>query len=211
MQGRRSQVWALPAAAAEATMSKTARQTGDGRGAGRRRRGASVAALQAGQTAPDFSLPDEAGRVVSLAGALAQGPVVLAFLDGGDQKEAEAQLHAAAECAAPVGRNGGALLAISSHLLLPPADAALTLLRDADSAVAIRYGLGRSATGGARPATFVIDQTGMTVLSLTDAEASSGLAYMNVLPVLAALSRRASSRDPPTLGRPKKGSRAPEA
>ena len=35
-----------------------------------------------GQTAPDFSLPDAAGRTVSLAELRARGPVVLSFYRG---------------------------------------------------------------------------------------------------------------------------------
>jgi peroxiredoxin Q/BCP len=163
------------------------------------RRGAPAGALQAGQIAPDFSLPDEAGRVVSLTASLVQGPVVLVFLDGGERKAAEAQLPAATECATPVAERGGTLLAISSHRILAPADVAFTLLRDADSLVATRYGLGRSGSGTGRSATFVIDQSGMTILSLIDAKAGSDLAYSNVLPVLAALTRRAPPWDSQAL------------
>ena len=35
-----------------------------------------------GQPAPDFTLPDAAGRPVSLKGLLARGPVVLSFYRG---------------------------------------------------------------------------------------------------------------------------------
>jgi peroxiredoxin len=181
----------------EAAMRKTLRQAEDRRDASLTWRGAPFGALKAGQTAPDFSLPDEVGRAVSLTAALGQGPVVLAFLDGGDREVAEAQLHAATLCAAAVSKNGGILLAISSHHLVAPSDVVLTLLRDPGSVVAIQYGLVRSAAGGGRPATFVVDQTGMIVLSLLDAEAAGDLAYTNVVPVLAALSRRASSGDLP--------------
>ncbi len=191
-------------------MRKAERQTGDGTGPGSLVRGAAVAVLQAGKIAPNFSLPDEAQRAVSLAATLAQGPAVLSFLDCGELKEAEDQLQAATACAASVRWHGGTLLAISSHHLLAPGGAALTLLFDAESAVAVRYGLGRCAAGGAQSATFVIDQTGMTVLSLVDAEPASGLACMNVLPVLMALSRHASPPDPPKLG-PPAGSEAREA
>ena len=39
-------------------------------------------ALQTGQTAPDFTLPDAYGKQVSLSGLLAQGPVILSFYSG---------------------------------------------------------------------------------------------------------------------------------
>ena len=183
-------------------MRKRARRAGHGLADNPARRGAPADALQAGQTAPDFTLPDEAERAVSLAAPLAKGPVVLAFLDGGDRRAAEAHLHAAAAHATAVGTSGGTLLAISSHDLFAPSDVAVILLRDMDSVVATQYGLGRSATGGGRTATFVVDQTGMIVLSLLDAEAGSDLVYTNVLPVLAALSRRAPPQARRVLARP---------
>jgi peroxiredoxin len=42
----------------------------------------SVSALKAGDRAPNFFLPDENARLVSLASLLAQGPVILDFLCG---------------------------------------------------------------------------------------------------------------------------------
>ena len=42
----------------------------------------STTALQIGDTAPDFFLPDESARLVSLASLLDRGPVVLDFLCG---------------------------------------------------------------------------------------------------------------------------------
>jgi peroxiredoxin len=38
--------------------------------------------LQAGAVAPDFFLPDERARLISLSGLLAKGPVVLMFMPG---------------------------------------------------------------------------------------------------------------------------------
>jgi peroxiredoxin len=45
--------------------------------------GVSTTALPAGAEAPDFFLPDERARLVSLSGLLASGPVVLLFVPGG--------------------------------------------------------------------------------------------------------------------------------
>jgi AhpC/TSA family protein len=38
--------------------------------------------VKVGERAPDFTLPDQSGRPVSLAGLLARGPVVLSFYRG---------------------------------------------------------------------------------------------------------------------------------
>jgi hypothetical protein len=38
--------------------------------------------LKAGESAPQFSLPDENGNLVELKGLLAQGPVVISFYRG---------------------------------------------------------------------------------------------------------------------------------
>ena len=38
--------------------------------------------LKAGESAPEFSLPDENGNLVELKGLLAQGPVVISFYRG---------------------------------------------------------------------------------------------------------------------------------
>lgn len=38
--------------------------------------------LKVGESAPDFSLPDEKGNLVELKGLLAKGPVVISFYRG---------------------------------------------------------------------------------------------------------------------------------
>jgi hypothetical protein len=38
--------------------------------------------LKVGESAPEFSLPDENGNLVALKGLLAQGPVVISFYRG---------------------------------------------------------------------------------------------------------------------------------
>ena len=38
--------------------------------------------LKVGESAPEFSLPDENGNLVELKGSLAQGPVVISFYRG---------------------------------------------------------------------------------------------------------------------------------
>jgi hypothetical protein len=47
-----------------------------------RRSGLADRALKVGDRVPDFTLPDEDGRPVRLAGLLARGPVVLSFYRG---------------------------------------------------------------------------------------------------------------------------------
>jgi hypothetical protein len=46
------------------------------------RSGLAQQSIQAGDKAPDFSLPNVRGEMVSLAKSLARGPVVLAFYRG---------------------------------------------------------------------------------------------------------------------------------
>ena len=47
-----------------------------------RRSGAVERVVKVGERAPDFTLPDAAGRSVHLADLLARGPVVLSFFRG---------------------------------------------------------------------------------------------------------------------------------
>jgi hypothetical protein len=47
-----------------------------------RRSGAAARALRVGDKAPDFMLPTDDGRMVSLKDGLARGPVVLSFFRG---------------------------------------------------------------------------------------------------------------------------------
>jgi peroxiredoxin len=169
----------------------------DGKSAGsdERRYAASMPRLRAGDHAPNFALPDQDGRRVSLTGILEHGPVILTFLEGRKQADAEAQLQAFTRCATAIAEHGGLVVAIS-----PVARSRVTgtgafaVLHDARAAVAGRYGLCRSRKTGTVPATFVIDRRSTIVLSLTAAVAGSNLTCVNVVSALAALRRIAGRR-----------------
>jgi peroxiredoxin len=78
-------------------------------------RGASVP--QPGQSAPDFTLPDQCGESVNLAERLARGPVVLLFFRGGWCPFCTLTLRAWQDAVPALRRAGGQLLAVSPQLL----------------------------------------------------------------------------------------------
>ncbi len=69
--------------------------------------------LQAGDTAPDFTLPDQHGREIRLRERLALGPVVLLFIRGGWCPFCTILLRAWAEALPALQEAGGDLLAVS--------------------------------------------------------------------------------------------------
>ena len=110
-------------------------------------RGAEFAALRPGMMAPDFALPDQIGRMVSLFDRLAAGPVVLVFYRGEWCPYCCAQLRAL-QVHLPAIRGAGAnLVAVSPEdpdrsLTLPERNALdYAVLTDRGFAVARRYGL----------------------------------------------------------------------
>jgi peroxiredoxin len=70
-------------------------------------------ALKAGDTAPDFTLPDAAGRPVSLYETLGRGPVILIFYRGGWCPYCNLQLRAYQRLLPSIHEAGGQLLAVS--------------------------------------------------------------------------------------------------
>ena len=144
--------------------------------------------LRAGDQAPDLTLTAHDGQSVSLVAQLRKGPVILCFLDGRRASAAEAQLAVLSGCAAQIGAQGAALLAISPDAW-PRTDARLDLrvLHDAGGVVARKYGI-------SAPTTFVIDQAATIVLSLIDIPGSS-LTCACVVSALSAL-RRLGERRP---------------
>jgi peroxiredoxin len=71
------------------------------------------AAVRRGDHAPDFTLPDQDGRPVSLSATLARGPVVLAFIRGGWCPYCTLTLRAFAKRYPALRRHGAEVLAIS--------------------------------------------------------------------------------------------------
>lgn len=106
---------------------------------------ASRAMLQAGDTAPDFALPDQTGGIVRLADRLGLGPVVLQFSRGGWCPFCTLQLRAWQDALERLHDAGADLLAILPH---PAEDCcsaaerdllAFPVLSDAGGQVAERY------------------------------------------------------------------------
>lgn len=70
-------------------------------------------ALKAGDKAPDFTLPDAAGRKVSLAETLKQGPAILVFYRGGWCPYCNLELRAYQRVLPEIRNAGAQLIAIS--------------------------------------------------------------------------------------------------
>lgn len=104
-------------------------------------------AVGAGDRAPDFSLPDQHGRMHGLRAALNDGPVVLLFFRGGWCPFCSLTLRAFDRVAGQMRAAGASLLAVSPQteaVSLATAERnalRFPLLADAENAVARRYGL----------------------------------------------------------------------
>lgn len=127
--------------------------------------------LDSGETAPDFTLPDQAGEQISLS-ALRGQPVVLYFYPRADTPGCTTQACGVRDHHADYERAGARVLGISPDPVEAVAkfsdkhDLGFTLLADADHAVADAYGTWaeKSMYGktywGVERATFVIDREG---------------------------------------------------
>ena len=73
-------------------------------------------AIKLGDTAPDFALPDAAGKSVVLTDVLRSGPVVLTFYRGGWCPYCNIQLRAYQSVLPRISALGGRLVAISPQL-----------------------------------------------------------------------------------------------
>lgn len=72
-------------------------------------------ALKAGDPAPDFTLPDPDGRLVSSRDLLSRGPVVLTFYRGAWCPYCNFELAALEETRAEIERRGATLIAVSQQ------------------------------------------------------------------------------------------------
>jgi peroxiredoxin len=159
--------------------------------------GIAAGALRVGARAPDFSLPDAQGNVVTLASLLAQGPVVVSFYRGGWCPFCDLQLRAYQGVLEQIHDLGAELVAISPQT----ADYALSdverkqltfpVLTDKANALARRCGLVFSLSETLRglqtnfwcplpkfngdaswelpiPGTFVLDKAGVVRLAHVD-------------------------------------------
>ena len=136
----------------EAPISKSAELKAEG----------SLFAIDAGDTAPRFELPNEAGVAVPLT-ALRGGPVVIAF----GPASAHAALAAAiAGTRVELGKSGGAsVLVVAGDESLAarvasPHDREVVVLADKTGAVHRAYGVLDPLTGRPRVAVFLVDTAG---------------------------------------------------
>lgn len=109
--------------------------------------------LRAGQTAPDFTLPDATGRPVRLAELLQAGPVVLVFYRGNWCPYCNVQLRAYNQALPQFQAHGATMVAVSpqtpelTQLTAEEKDLHFPVLSDAGNTVARQYGLAYQVGG----------------------------------------------------------------
>lgn len=109
--------------------------------------GVGLAAPKPGEPMPEFLLPDENGHLVSLAGLLAQGPVVISFNRGHWCPYCRINVDALARIAPEVKESGAQIIAISPETgrygseLKAYAKAPFPILSDIDGSYALELGL----------------------------------------------------------------------
>ena len=173
-------------------------------------------ALREGAPAPRFSLPDAAGRVVSLDALLAQGPVVVTFYRGAWCPYCNLQLKAYQNSLADMQALGAALVAISpqtpdgSLTITEKHDLQFDVLSDAGNVVARQFGLVYTMpphvqeaflkTGGDLrtahadgtwdlpvPGTYVLDRVGIIRLAYVEGDFTQRLEPARILEALRGL------------------------
>jgi peroxiredoxin len=152
-----------------------------------------------GDRAPGFTLPDQLGRQVSLAGELKQGPVVLIFYRGEWCPYCNLMLRTYGSRAAEFSARGARLVAVSpqtpdnSLTMSEKHNLAFPVLSDAGGEVIGAYGLAYDVEGHSRdtlqsvgvdlaafngkggwilpaPAVFVIDRTGIIRFAVVEGD-----------------------------------------
>jgi len=109
--------------------------------------GAAGRAFKEGEQAPDFTLPDSRGNVVTLSQLLTQGPVVMTFFRGQWCPYCHLQLRAYQEALSHIQARGASLVAISpqtpyhSRALAEKLELTFALLSDMGNQVARQFGL----------------------------------------------------------------------
>ncbi|GGK68261.1 peroxiredoxin [Nocardia camponoti] len=125
--------------------------------------------MQAGQHAPQFELPDQSGTVVSLAGLLAKGPLVLFFYPGANTPVCTAEACHFRDLSSEFEALGASCVGISTDSVDVQAGFATKqrlgypLLSDNDGAVAAAFGVKRGLLGKLAPVkrhTYVIEPDG---------------------------------------------------
>jgi peroxiredoxin len=175
-------------------------------------------AVKAGEMAPLFMLRSGNGDLVSLSAVLDRGPAVISYLRGAWCPFCRLELQALAQAQSEMQRLGATLVVLSP---LPGGDRSLgfPVLRDPGCRVATRYRIAftvapqfrpaylalgypdrlkRDSDGWALPlpATYVIDATGLIVLSYVDADYTTRLEPAEIVAALAHLRARANRSRP---------------
>ena len=171
-------------------------------------------AVKAGEAAPGFRLRGRGG-LVELSDLLERGPVVLSFFWGDWCPFCVLELEALAEICQEIERLGATLIALTTQApdnTFPPGDGAppFAILHDFGGKVALRYriaftvprqfraaylalGYPNSAKYGQKgwmlpiPATYVVDRTGLVVLSYFDADHTTRLEPTEIIVALSIL------------------------
>jgi peroxiredoxin len=170
--------------------------------------------MRAGQTAPDFRLPDQHGHRVTLSELLLRGAVVLRFCRNENTATCVREFNSLSALHNDVERLGAALVVIAVEPFDPRPlgkDAAsfpFPILPDKKGEVARSYGLTcqvsapnrpdiSDANGNPRereirsaPATYVVDRTGLVALAFVDVECRSLMDHGQILMALECLGRR---------------------
>jgi peroxiredoxin len=173
-------------------------------------------AVKADERAPLFRLRSNAGDFVSLSEALDRGPVVVSFFWGGWCPFCRLELQALAEAHSEIERQGATLIALApeargkSGSLGSGYEPPFPILRDPGCKIASRYRiaftiphqfraayreLGYSNSTKAKgwllsiPATYVLDSSGLVVLSYLDADYTTRLEPTEIIVALSHLRR----------------------
>jgi len=153
--------------------------------------------LQRGELAPVFEAPDETGRMASLDGYLANGPVVLFFYPRAMTKGCTTESCHFRDLAAEFAELGATRVGVSADSVERQAAFAekehldYPLLSDPDRSIARLFGVKRPGPLFNRRATFVID-TDRTVLATIASETDMDAHADRALAALRA--RRAEDR-----------------
>jgi peroxiredoxin len=175
-------------------------------------------AVKAGEMASLFRLRSDNGDLVSLSAVLDRGPAIVSFFRGAWCPFCRLELQALAQAQSETQRLGATLVVLSP---LPGGDrsSGFPVLRDPGCRVAARYRIAftvaprfrpayfalgyperlkRDSDGWALPlpATYVIDATGLVVLSYVDADYTTRLDPAEIVAALAHLRARANRSRP---------------
>lgn len=181
-------------------------------------------ALKAGDRAPPLTLPHSTGGVMSLAGAIKDGPVVLSFYRGGWCPYCNLELRALQKALPDFTALGASLIAVSpqtpdqSPSTAEKNDLAFAVLSDTGSSTAKAYGIAFDLAEELRPiytkfgqalpdrngddswvlplpATYVIDRDGIIAFAYVDVDYRNRLEPATITATFAALARRKRTID----------------